>query len=514
MAQQQTQQSLLADLVDLKAQLELDHQRDSTELRQRDRAIGRELEGSGIGRLGQLRQWLQRTREPERPMHGAQAVVAYRLTALALVCAGLVLGVACAAAALYYDGTRPVNVVSVLVLFVGLQLLLLAMLGIVLLPRRLAGRVPGLCSLQQVLAVLSPGRLMPWLGRILPQEHRELLKQILGTGSRVSAVYGNMGKWGLLLGSQLFALGFNLGALGACLYLVVSSDLAFGWSTTLHTDPQGFHSLMLAIAVPWSHWFAEAVPSLELVAATRYFRIESGVLGDQSGAIDAATLGGWWPFLAAAIACYGLLPRLLTTITTAWRFHKAIEHAFIHMPGAAQVLDRMNNELIELSGSPGEPSSSATYTLAEPAESLRASSNEAWVVNWAGIQLDRTAIFAHLGRTWGIAVEQLLDAGGTRSLQHDASVIQRLAQAPETVQLMILTKAWEPPLMEFVDFLTALRQTLPAERPILVLPLALDECGGPVDPTATQIEIWRRKMRSIGDPWLDVGPNPKSLSNG
>lgn len=510
MVQDQAENSMLAQLVDLKTQLDLDREQDSNTLRRRDREIGRDLSGLTANPSLQLRQWLRRVRIPPDSQHGEHAVVAYRMTRLALFGLGLLLGSACAAAVFHYDGTRPVNVVTVLAFFVGLQLLLLALLGVAMLPRKLASAVPGLGSLQQMLGVLSPGRLMSWFGRILPRDHRDQLGQVLA----FSTVYGNVGKWGVLLGSQLFALAFNLGALATCLYLVVFTDLAFGWSTTLQTNAQGFHSLVVAIAAPWSHWFSEGVPTSELVASTRYFRIEPGIFANPSAITDIAALGKWWPFLVAAMTCYGLLPRLAATLIAGWRLRVAMGSAFTHMPGAAQVLDRMNSEFIETVATPGESDTATREATTARRSTIAITHDNAWIISWAGLPLSPEAISSHLRETFQIVVQQWFEAGGTHSIEHDTGVIQGLVQAPSQSQLIILVKAWEPPLMELVDFLVELRQALPRERPLIVVPISIDESGTPGAPTVTQSEIWRRKIHNIGDPWIDIGLHHPTDSDG
>jgi hypothetical protein len=69
-----------------------------------------------------------------------------------MAAAGSIAGVAVALAAFAYDSSQPVNVVRLLLLLVGTQLVLLA-LTLLLLP----GRVPGLKHVQDLLTALNPG---------------------------------------------------------------------------------------------------------------------------------------------------------------------------------------------------------------------------------------------------------------------------------------------------------------------------------------------------------------------
>ena len=100
-------------------------------------------------------------------------------------------------------------------------------------------------------------------------------------------------------------LAFAATALLTLLVQVLVRDLAFGWSTTLQTSVPAYHALVEQLAWPWRGWLPGAVPGLELVEQSRYFR-----LGGEAPA-DPERLGAWWPFLAMLWLCYVLLPVIL-----------------------------------------------------------------------------------------------------------------------------------------------------------------------------------------------------------
>jgi len=52
-----------------------------------------------------------------------------------------------------------------------------------------------------------------------------------------------------------------------------------------------------------------------------------------------------------------------------------------------------------------------------------------------------------------------------------------------------------------IDFVTDLRRGLDDERPITVVAVGLGEGGAP---SADDLDVWRRKLRAVGDPWLHV----------
>src|SRR2546423_330732 len=117
----------------------------------------------------------------------------------------------------------------------------------------------------------------------------------------------------LVLGGLVIGWTAATAALLGCLRLIVFSDIAFSWSTTLvQLDAPRFHGLVHALAAPFAWLWPDADPSRALVEATRYSRLEgSYVLSGAGRAARPELVGGWWPFLLASIALYGLLPRCL-----------------------------------------------------------------------------------------------------------------------------------------------------------------------------------------------------------
>ena len=67
-------------------------------------------------------------------------------------------------------------------------------------------------------------------------------------------------------------------------------------------------------------------------------------------------------------------------------------------------------------------------------------------------------------------------------------------------QLVIFTKGWEPPLLEFNDFVLFLRELVGSEVSLTVVPVGLSG-------TAVEVadrRIWARSLARLGDPRLYV----------
>lgn len=104
--------------------------------------------------------------------------------------------------------------------------------------------------------------------------------------------------------------------------LLLFTDLAFGWSSTLLDDSNLITSLARSLAWPWHSLWPGAVPDADLVAATRYVRIDPN-LGDP----QVQMAGNWWKFLMASLICYNYLPRLVLSGIIAWRLRGLSDRA-------------------------------------------------------------------------------------------------------------------------------------------------------------------------------------------
>lgn len=111
-------------------------------------------------------------------------------------------------------------------------------------------------------------------------------------------------RWHMLWLLQAFWLWLGAGILLGFLVLLLFTDLAFGWSSTLLSGEHTLLSILETSARPWENLWPAAVPDSGLMEATRYRRIDP-----EATATERA--GDWWPFLMASLLCYNLLPRAL-----------------------------------------------------------------------------------------------------------------------------------------------------------------------------------------------------------
>ena len=497
----------IPDVVTLAMALDADERTSETTRLARERELAPRLAMTPpVDSTALILAWLDAREESEPALQHVrqQAQTAWHLTSGAIAMIGLLLGVVATLGAFYFDGAGRVNVVAVLAVLVGVPALLLVPWTLAALPTRITQRLPGVSVLAVFGRVFHGGRLARWLWRVFPPGLRDSLAVIFAQAGRHQTLYASVQKWALLRWSQLFALSFQGAALVTCLLLVVFTDLAFGWSTTLTTgdatlDAQRVHRITSAMATPWRTIEVSAEPSLALIKESRFFRVAAEAVSSN----QAARLGGWWRFVALTIGVYGVLPRLITVMIATIQFRRTMRASFLENPALSTVLRRLHRASLASESQTPEASSSAGAAGSDAAHaSVAVGQPIAAVVNWSEVPLTIESV-----QQWWPDVP-VTDAGGGASVAADAAVVARVATTVRGAKgaVLIVVKAWEPPLMEFIDFVAALRTAFDGERTvILVLPVGLPEDDAPL-PVATpaQAQVWQRKLRSVGDPWLRV----------
>ncbi|MEN8106822.1 MAG: DUF2868 domain-containing protein [Pseudomonadota bacterium] len=488
-----THASLLGDLIELDEVLDADLAIDLEARKQRDRDIGRKLHRNRSKPASQIRAWLREIGPAAARNNGLRATRLYHALCLALVITGLLTGWGLASAVLFYDGNQPINVVNAVGILVLPQILLLLVWLVAALPIRL----PLFSGIGATLGFLNPGRLAGQLAGLFSEKENRGLA-ILWDPDNIASL-APAARWLFSFWSQLFAFSFNIGALAAAIFLVSFSDLAFVWSTTLAISNETFHQLLTILSTPWSAFFPDAVPGSELVANSRYYRLDEGTLAGTAATSPqlAIELGQWWPFLIAAITCYGLLPRLLTLWISWYRFRHHLRKALCNLPGAPELLARMNSPLVStLAVQPEETREiAASSAVAKPDATRHAI--RCPVIDWSGACGRTDEITVQLG-TMGIEVLEFLRAGGRQTTEQDQELATSLCRhKPEGVG--ILVKAWEPPLMDFLDFVRGIRRQCGQKKPFIVL-----LWGGQDGVTAADRETWQLTLAQLGDPNLHV----------
>lgn len=468
--------SLLSHSVNIHHFLEQDRGLRLSQRRERDRDIGRQLGGDGSTLtdtetvLGWWRVIQAQQAGTLDISTGQRVATVRRWLSLALVLAGLLVGGSVCSVALAYDGSHPVNLLAFIGVMVGLPVLLL-LLTLVTMAWRMRRLV--ITSDKVVHGAPAGLHLNSWLLGLWER----LSGSLWQVGFGQSNARGRFAYWQVMLFSQLFSVGFFAGALVMFAVLVAVTDLAFGWSTTLQLDAALVHRWFMALAAPWSGLWVEALPDLALVEASRFYRLEGGIVD-----VSALRLGQWWPFVLMSLLVWGLLPRLGMLGVCRWRVAIATRALLREHSEVTALLDRMNTPAIAL----GEDVHTEPLQ-AQPRGDVVTLRNldDAQVVVWNNA-LEVAQAQAHLG-----------------SLLSDRELQNVIASLPAQVpRVLVMVKAWEPPMLEVLDMLQLLRRHLGTSSSILVTPIGLPEQG--FDPAADDVQVWSAAVAKLRDPGIYV----------
>jgi hypothetical protein len=469
----------LADLFDLEIQV-LEERRENEETRRtRYRNLGRRVleQGAAPEDPAALLGGLLRL-DPQPRSAGGRFESAVNAFQSLLALGGILLGASLSLGLLHYSGEHPVNILNALAALVGTQLVLLVFLLLALIPRR-----------------RSHGFLRALLRKLVSRAmHDAATERLRVLEERLDAHRGLL-RWLLVRAAQTFGVAFNLAALAGCLYRIVFSDVAFGWSTTLHLDANAFHAVAKALAAPWAWLFPNAVPSLHLVELTQYSHLEGKYLLRQAGerSMGPSMVGGWWPFLLLSIGTYGLLPRLLVLSFSSLRVRKILEQTPVRNEEFRRITDWMRLPLVTTSASESAPPAPAPAAGASDAEPpLPPPGTSCEVVLDGSPALSRDALDRLVRERFGWTVSGVIGP----------------KEAPSSSEgpLLVVLSAWEEPTKGHQRPL----QGLPKERLVVVGLLNSAETG---DPRLERIrERWKRHLRSaLGERRLRVealGPTP------
>lgn len=494
----------LRDVVDLEAQLALDEDQDEAALRARDRSLYLALTAAPRAVDALLGAWLEALRERfGAPRVGERVATAQRIVAYGLTLSGLALGWGVAEVLLRYEqGAAPVNVGYYLFVLVFGQLAMLALLGLGLLLRSVWPALPLVGDIARLLRFVT-ARLQ-----------RRLQESTLGTGERGEAqraayhrlrtrlgLYERVERYLLLSQTQLFAVAFNVGALASCLRLILLSDLAFAWSTSVTSlDATQVHRLCVVLSWPFAWLLPDAVPSRALIEHTQYFRLEGRFAGASTGTRgDPALAGEWWRFLVACTVTYGLLPRLLAYAAFFAKFREAERTVPLDTPAVQRVVTRMTTPALSTRAHETTPQGAEPPRLVEGLASP-ASAKTALVL-YRDIPTDRTLLRRRIAECLGLEVTSVHHAGGL-DVQHDTALCQTLRE--DSASVALVAEAWEAPDKSLRQLLGALREALGPRRTLRVLLIGEASAHGFQPPAPDDVRVYRDRLTLLEDPYLMV----------
>ncbi|MBT8467240.1 MAG: DUF2868 domain-containing protein [Deltaproteobacteria bacterium] len=472
----------LVELIDFEVQLASDRDRPPEELIGRDRAIALRWQDDPKSPPELVVRWLASLQSQRTaPTHGERIARAHAIANWVVFAVFALLGAAVALAVLQFTGDHPINVLVVLGVFVFLQWI------------NLLGTLVAF-----VWSRFSPGFLGHFpLGAFI----RRLIVRMVGAedAGRFLArrsLYAGVERWVLFRGLQVGAVAFNVGAIATFIGAVSFTDLAFAWSTTLQVGAEGLQRCCEGLAAPWRLWLPDAVPTVELVHATQYYRLDGAYVNAPAGARvqDAAVAGGWWPFLLMCLLVYGLLPRLALVVWASVGMNRAFRKLPFDTPDEVEVIARLTHPRVRRvhEDDPGNvaPLGEGHQPLSRPQQ--LSGDRPVIAVRWREAEIPPDELSTRLRERFGALVESPIANAGGHDHGEDEALLRRLEGREQPV--LVLAEPWNAPDKAFRRFVRNLRADGPPTRKIYVLLTA----GGDL----AQRDVWAGYLAELADPYI------------
>ena len=457
-----------------------------------------------------LRHWLEQRRKTasdmERgPLPGQLFAELIRISSWLLFAAALVSGWGLVFSFLTYSGRAPINVATFLALFVGSQLLFLVLLLFFLAAGRLRTRPP----LPLTYSLIQRGLffLLKKLGRrLVPLKGHRWLEQLSGNIYAYGNQYSLLFMIPIFLLVQLSAIGFNIGVEAGLIFKVMTTDLAFGWQTTLQAGAEAVARLVELIALPWS-WLLPAGIGYPDLAQIKGSHI---ILKEGIRHLSSTALTSWWPFLCLSVAVYGLLPRLLLYLGGTVVANRLLKTFQFDSANHQQLLQRMQTPILTTSEQEKHPLPAAANRREEektPEPETRTTAGRALLLVPEELRGEYPVdmLRAHIGSQTGYKEIEVLffDPYDEQAISSGTPLSTVLADRLEPV--LILQEAWQPPINEFLHVLGRLRKPLANKTLMTVFLIGKPEPDAPLTPPRSQDRnVWMNKIAAQGDPRLGV----------
>lgn len=492
----------LRDVVDLEVQLAFDEEMDDGALRTRDRGLYLALAPAPTQPDALLGAWLEALRARfGAPRLGERVEAAQRLLSYLLAIIGLTVGWGVAEALLYYEqGGAPVNIGHYLLVLVLGQIAMLALLSLSSLLGRFITRLPLVGDLGRLLRFFTT-RLARLLDEASAGESLAAQRAAYQRARTRHGLYGELERYAVLSQSQLFALAFNIGALSCCVRLVLLSDLAFAWSTSVASlNAVEVQRVCSVLASPFAWLVPEAMPSASLIEHTQYFRLEGRFADAPVGSRgDPALAGEWWRFLLACTLTYGLLPRVLTFSWFRHKLRRAHNHVPLDTPAVQRVLARMTTPVLSTRAHDD------VAQQAEPARHVERKTHEAGgpyaLILFRDVPTTASLLTREIELALGLTVTGVDRAGGF-DVQADAALCERLGR--DSVGVCLVAEAWEAPDKSLRALLSMLRQALGPRRSVHVVLIGEASESGFAAPAGDDVRLFRDRLTLLQDPYLSV----------
>ncbi len=466
------------------------------ELHTRDRAILIAEEddlSAASSHLDLLTLWLLSRRasfkqETNNATQGELLAHSFNVLKILLFVLGLVLGAVIGGSYFVYTGETPLNVFSYFALFIVPQLLLVTLL---LFKSIFIGA--GSKTLNATSGIIIP-LLKNWLNALAWKlRRRDRSSQAQRAHHSFPLVEDHLLFYPLFLYAQLFGVAVNISLLAVTSIKIATTDLAFGWQTTLQLGAEKLFALVKIIATPWSWILPEtlAYPSLEHIEGSRI------ILKDGIYNLATESLISWWPFLLLSLLFYGLLPRLMLAI---WGklMEKRAYSRYLNSARFLRITERMRTPVVVTHGEPNDKHTDDQHVGIEPSttssDSLQNSLGSAVLL----VPIDLYSppsrhILSNYLSMRGYTIDETYPV--FQSYDDDLALLNKLSDL-ESAAIVVL-EAWMAPIKEQLGFIQRVCSAPETSQPLGILLVGKPVPDGSIKPPHPQdVALWQEAISS------------------
>ena len=412
---------------------------------------------------------------------------------------GMVSGLSMASLALRYDGSVPVNVSVFLgVLVLPQILLLLAYIPVVLL-------VSIRSSLMATLYAIPAkwGRSLMqflWVHVVSHLGVKGAERDQVTLGAReLTAIFQ---QHGALFANRVFALvqlagiAFNLGILLCSVILLMFTDRAFGWQSSLVDAPAKVEQIVRWVSAPWSWALPEqtALPTREQIEGSKI------ILRESRTQLASENLLAWWPFLILCVIFYGCLPRLFAWLFALWNERRLLASLPFDSVAYDPLIRRMKSLGLQAFGLPSQTRDASSPSFAAHTNGSEVNGVDAPGPQWAVVYLPEESSRRYTDET----LKDWLHAqfgGDSKRIEKIPGVECFEPKASSTSAIVpLLLEGWQPPIQETLSQLKTLAVKLNGmDLQLLLILIGKPGKGEGIKPLSeNMVQVWHRKIRLLG----------------
>ncbi len=452
--------------------------------------------------------WIKAKREnSEKISPGRIYNSAVRLIFLIFALTGFATGIGAAASYLSYSGTRPVNIAIYIFVFVFFPVILILLSMVTLMASRIkllgdASQVPYSLMLSLIKKTASFFGLDKISG-----ENRIAFQASIGK------IKVNRGKYGKLYFQTVFTifqftgLMFSSGILLATLFKVITSDIAFGWQTTIQTAPEKIYTLAGYLSTPWSWLLTNEIahPTIEQIEGSQI------ILKDNIVHLISADMASWWPFLCFAVIFYTIIPRTLLLAVGLISKKMILNKASRKNIGKDKLIHLLTSKhmVFEKNGSNGYNPSPTDETFNKLGNRVVSPTDDRIValIPEDIFSSQFTDLLAEkVGNILGTISNMVMITGDAKE---DKVVIKETLDSFHSDQagvILIVLEAWLPPIKETIDYIKDIRQRTGRSVRIIIW-LTGKPLPGSISSTGVKesdLKVWNWKIDAIGDESISI----------